>query len=111
MITFEDLGECRAYESISPADTATGFTPSNYNKALTEGIMRVAKAVLIMVEDQTVTITLHGTDPTAAAGTNLGMKVGDSISYVIRGISNIKNFRCIDTVSGNLGTVKALFFF
>jgi len=100
-------GDVLGYESISPADTATGFTASNYKAGA--GTLRAERA-LISCESNTVNFTLHGTAPTAAAGTNIGTAFLANDSYLIVGYTAIANFQCIDRVSGSAGTVKVIFF-
>ena len=109
-IVFEDLGDCVSYETISPGDTATGFTASNIVPTSGDYKGMNAKAVLIRAEDQDMNFSIHGTDPTASAGTNVGIKLKEDDSYVIRNTVNIKNFKIIDRVSGTTGTCKAFFF-
>ncbi len=113
MIVFEDLGDCGGQDTLAPGDTAVGFTESDYKPTTGDFKGRTAKAVLIMAEDNTVSFTLDGTTPTTKAGTNVGMFLADTVSYVIRGPNNIRNALFIDTVSGggSAGIIKALFFF
>ena len=104
------LGDAGAYEAITPGDTAAGIDKDNLN-ADVHGATKQAIGALITGEDETVNFTLHGTTPTAAAGTDVGHALAAGESYVIRGISNLRNFQCIDLVSGSAGTVKATIFF
>ena len=104
------LGDAGAYEAVAPADVATGITPTNLNASI-YGATKQAIGALITGEGETVNFTLNGTAPTAAAGTNVGHALAAGESYVIRGISNLRNFKCIDRVSGSTGTVKATIFF
>lgn len=95
-----------AYESITPGDVATGISAANLKNSA--GL--AAKEAMIVGEDNTVNFTLHGADPTASAGTNVGMALAAGNSYIIQGYDNIAAFRCIDRVSGSAGTVKVALF-
>lgn len=109
---FDLPGEADTYETLAPGDTSTGITqairvdPSN-------GILPGANAiaVLITIEDNTATIRMDGGDPTAQAGTDVGHQMAAGDSIVLRGPNTIKNFRCIDTVSGSASKVKVTCFF
>lgn len=105
------LGDAGEVDTIAPGDTATGITPSKYATTDIHGVKKLATGALLTCEDQTVNITFDGTAPTAAAGTNVGHAFAAGESYVIRGIHNVKNFQCIDRVSGTTGTVKVTLFF
>jgi len=94
-----------AYESITPGDTATGITQSNLS---TSG-GSPARAMLVTCEAETVNFTIHGTDPTAAAGTNIGHALEAGQSVLIEGRGSIDKFTVIDRVSGSAGTVKLTF--
>jgi len=59
------------------------------------------KAALITVEDFGLNFTLDGTTPTVTAGTSAGHLMASGTSYVIRGYSNIKKFRCINAVNAS----------
>jgi hypothetical protein len=111
VIVIEDLGNCGSYDSVAPADTATGFTAAKIKPVSGTYLGMTAKAALIIVEDNAVNFTLDGTTPTAKAGTNVGLKLDADQSYVIVGADNVLKFKCIDRVSGSTGTVKALIFF
>lgn len=109
---FDLPGEADTYETIAPADTSTGITQSvRVNPA--DGILPGANAIaaLLTVEANTVTVRMDGGDPTATAGTDLGHELAAGDSMVLRGPNTIKNFRCIDTVSGSAGKVKVTCFF
>lgn len=109
-IVTDILGDAGAYEAIAPADTATGIDPSNY-QAVIHGVEKSAIGALLTCENETVNISFDGTDPTATSGTNVGHKFSAGESYVIRSGPNVRNFRCIDAVSGTTGTVKVTVFF
>ena len=104
-------GQPGAYEAVTPGDTATGFTATNINPTSGTYSGTVAVAALLTCEDQTVNFSLHGTDPTAAAGTDIGhqLKAGESVE--LRGNVTLTNFSCIDRVSGSAGTVKATLYY
>ena len=100
-----------AYEAVTPGDTATGFTATNITPTSGTYSGSKATAALLTCEDQTVNFTIHGTDATNAAGTDLGhqLKAGESIE--LRGNIALSNFTCVDRVSGSAGTVKASFYY
>jgi hypothetical protein len=110
MIVTDILGDAGAPESISPGDTSTGITATIYRQTI-HGAEKLATGALITAEDETMNITFDGTDPTALAGTNVGHAFSAGESYVLRGINNVKNFRCIDRVSAVTGTIKVTPFF
>jgi hypothetical protein len=64
------------------------------------------KAVLVVAESYSVTVTTSGTTPTAAAGTNHGITLSAGQSWVIRGINNIRNFQAINTVASSGALMK-----
>ena len=103
MYIFEQLGDNRDYESLTPT-SATGFTASKY--APGTGDQLKAKAVQICPESNVIRLRMDGTDPTATEG----IKVEVTEKYLIIGTENIVNFRCIDTGDG-ASTVKCLFFY
>ncbi len=112
MIVFEDLGDCGAYEAITPEETATGFAIASYKPISGVFKGRMARAALILIEDNQITMSLlAGTDPTLKAGTNVGIHLEDTVSYVIKGINNIKSAKFINTVNASDGIVKAFLFF
>lgn len=104
-------GQPGAFEAITPGNTATGFTATNINPTSGTYDGAVAVAALLTGEDNTVNFSLHGVDPTAAAGTDIGhqLKAGESIE--LRGNVTLSNFACIDRVSGSAGTVKTTFYY
>jgi hypothetical protein len=110
MIVTDILGDAGAIENITPGDTATGIA-SNKVVATIHGAEKQAIGALITCEDNTVHITFDGTAPTATAGTNVGHPLSAGDSYVIRSGPNVRNFQCIDAVSGSAGTVKVTVFF
>jgi hypothetical protein len=94
-----------AYEKITPGDTATGITAGNIT---TDG-GSPAVAVLITCEGATAHFTTHGTNPTAAAGTNIGHAIEAGQSILLEGTPNIDKLKFIDRVSGSASTVKLTF--
>lgn len=108
---FDMPGEADTYEAILPGDVATRITAAIRHpvSGLAPGMEAIA--VLITIEDNTVTITCDGTTPTNAAGTNAGHQLAAGDSMVLRGPNTIKNFQCVDTVSGSVGKVKITCFF
>ena len=111
MIVTEMLGDAGSYEAVAPADASTGLAIATRIPA--SGIYKgnPAKGMLITCEDQTVNFTLDGTAPTAEAGTNVGHSLAAGQSIVVRGQESVRNFRCIDRVSGSTGTLKITCFF
>jgi hypothetical protein len=103
MMIFEQIGDNREYESITPT-TATGFTAARYTPGTGDGFK--AKAVQICPETAPIRVRMDGTAPTA----DEGIYVDSTEKYLIIGAENIANFQCIDTVLG-ASTVKCLFFF
>lgn len=110
MIVTDILGDAGTPEEIAPGDTATGISASIYQQVIHKATMSAIGA-LLTCEDETVNITFDGTDPTATIGTNIGHKFSAGESYVIRSGPNVRNFKCIDAVSGSNGTVKVTPFF
>jgi hypothetical protein len=105
MIVFEELGDAGNYETVTPT-SSTGVTTSFYNDS-----SRQAKTILVTVETNTVTFTMDGTTPTNAAGTNAGHYLLAGESIIIKGINNIRAFRCVDTVAAAAGVVKITVFY
>lgn len=64
------------------------------------------KAALITVKSFPINFTLSGVTPTVTAGTNHGHQMDAGQSYVIRGYSNIRKFRCINAVASNGAIVE-----
>lgn len=110
MIVTDILGDAGVGETLAPADTATGITATIY-KQIIHGAEMSAIGALLTCEAETVNITFDGTAPTAAAGTNVGHAFSAGESYVIRSGPNVRNFKCIDRVSGSAGKVKVTPFF
>lgn len=104
-------GQAQGHELITPGNTATGITASLLQPTSGAFAGLQAESALITVEDNTIHFTLDGTPPTAESGTDLGHQMDAGQSYVIRGINNLKNFLCIDRVSGSNGVVKVTVFF
>jgi hypothetical protein len=69
------------------------------------------KTCLLSVESASLNISLDGTLPTVAAGTNNGHVVVANGSYVIRGIIGIKNFKCINSVASSGTILKYTLFY
>ena len=104
-------GDAVTYEAITPGDTATGLSAATVHP--TSGVAKgmTAKGMLITCEDNTVNFTLHGTAPTAKAGTNVGHALDAGQSLEVMGEGSVRNFQCIDRVSGSAGTVKVTVYF
>jgi hypothetical protein len=69
------------------------------------------KAAMLIGEANDMNCTFDGTLPSAYAGQNVGVVIGDGQSMLLKDIAMIKNFRCIDRVSGNAGIMKVICFF
>jgi hypothetical protein len=69
------------------------------------------KAMLITAESATLAVTLTGTTPTVAGGSNHGVSMAAGTSWHIRGINNIKNFKAINSVNANGSVMKYILFF
>ena len=102
MIVTNYIGDPFDGENIAPGDTATGITAAKMSplKAVP------AKAAFIQVEDETINYSVEGIPATNAAGTNVrhSLLAGESILLV--GAVAIRNFSCVDRVSGTTATVK-----
>jgi len=72
---------------------------------------QVPIAALITVETAGITFTLDRTTPTVSGGTNNGHQMTSGQSYVIVGLNNIQNFRCINTTASNGCVVKWSLFY
>ena len=105
------VGEAGGYENLTPGDVVTSVTSTV--RVPTSGTFAGIPAwgLLVAVEDNDINFTFDGTDPTAAAGTNIGFQAGNGDSFFLYGISNVKNFKCIDRVSGSAAVVKVTPYF
>ena len=65
-----------------------------------------AIGAMIVCESNDVNFTVDGSNPTAAAGTNQGFKLGTDANIVLRDPTEVIRFKCIDRVSGSAGIVK-----
>lgn len=106
-----EWGDPGAIEEITPGDTATG--PSDSTIRPTSGIHQdlQAKTALVVVEDNAINFTIDGTSPTAEAGTDVGITMAAGQNTVLYGHNAIRNFLCIDRVSGSASKVKFQPFF
>jgi hypothetical protein len=96
--------------TITPGDTATGIAATTYRQTI-HGVVKLAIEALITCEDNTAKITFDGTTPTNEAGTDAGHEFAAGQSYQIKSIENIKNFLCVDNVSGSASKIKVTPFF
>jgi hypothetical protein len=105
------LGDAGATETLTPGDTVTGISASVYK--LASGFMEGRQAIgaLITCEGNSANITFDGTDPSAAAATNVGHSFDAGDSYVLRGVQNVLNFKCIDRASGSASKIKVTTYF
>lgn len=110
MIVTDILGDAGEGEIIAPGNTPTGISDTIYQQTVHKATMSAIGA-LLTCEAETVNITFDGTAPTATSGTNVGHKFSAGESYVIRSGPNVRNFQCIDAVSGANGIVKVTPFF
>jgi len=72
---------------------------------------KYCKACLVSGVANDMNVTMDGTLPSAAAGQDVGVVIGDRQSYVMRDIEEIINFRCIDRVSLSAGKMKVICYF
>jgi hypothetical protein len=95
-------GDAFAYEAITVADTAVGFTVATYAPTGRPS----AKMVLITVETQPLRYRLDGVAPTTSEGHAL---VATDMRYVV-GANNIRNFRMVRS-TGSSATVRVTYFY
>lgn len=69
------------------------------------------KAALITVKTAAIQFTLSGVTPTVIGGTCHGHQMDAGQSYVIRGYSNIRKFKCINAVASNGAVLNYSLFF
>lgn len=96
-------------ETITSSGTGTVAIAQDFISNKVAGLK--PKAALITVETAPIKFTLDGTNPTATAGTNFGHQMDAGQSYVVRGWSNIRKFRCINAVASNGAIVKYSLFY
>lgn len=98
------------FEALVPGNTATGITAS---KLTGSGIWanQQASAALVSVESNSINFCIDGSSPTASAGTNLCHRLDAGQSLMVQGPQNVRNFLCIDRVSGSTATVKITIYF
>jgi len=88
------------------AETLTGGT-STGTVAIGQDLIALSKtsphpkALLIAIETAAILCTVDGTTPSTTALNNYGIYVDAGISRVIRGVHNIRNFKCINAVNTN----------
>lgn len=70
-----------------------------------------AKNCKVIVEDYALRCTKDGTTPTATAGTAIGDIIQAGQNFMIADINEIRNFKCIDAVSGEAGTAHCELYF
>jgi hypothetical protein len=99
------------HETITPGNTATGFTGSKIAKTTGTWAYQSAQSALITVEDNAINFTEDGTTPTQTGGTNVGHQMAAGSSYKVRGAANVANFRCIDRTAGSAAKVKATYYY
>jgi hypothetical protein len=99
---FATDGEAGRYEKLSAMTAATPFTPTNV-----EYKGKIAQAVLITVETQSIRFTLDGTTATVT----VGHKMDAGQSYVVRGEKSIRNFMAINAVASNGAELYCTLFF
>jgi len=105
-------GEPKYEGTISDTTASVGFS-SSYLTYTDPGSGRVMqpKSVLFIAETATITFTVAGTTPTVAAGTNAGVQMTAGQSWVIKGATAIRAFRCINTVASSGAKVKYIVMF
>ena len=90
---------------------STGRVVINQNFLPIMTVCGYPKAALISVEVGAINFTLSGIIPTVTSGTNYGINLVPGQSYLIRGMSNVSNFSCINAVNANGAIVKYELFF
>ena len=97
------------------AETLTGATSTGTVAIIQDFIPLITgvqpKAALISVKTAAIQFTLSGVTPTVIGGTNHGHQMDAGQSYVIRGYSNIRKFKCINAVNANGAIVEYSLFF
>ena len=94
VVVREEYGKASGYEALAPTSstgiTATLLTP-------TTGVYKgkMAKSALLTVETFPIRFRQEGT-PTA----DVGHYVTPGQTITLTGMTNLKNFRCIDTAAG-----------
>lgn len=98
-------GDPQTREILTPGDTSTGISSTVYTN---NG--RQARYALIVNRTNTAMYCIDGTDPTAS-DTGKGFPMTAYTGIELRGITAIKNFRCIDHASGVTSSLEVVCFF
>lgn len=69
------------------------------------------KTLLVAVETASLHCTVSGVTPTATAGTNHGVTIPASGSWVVRGVQNIRNFKAINETNANGSIMKYILYY
>ena len=104
MITRVELGDASGYEALSPTGS-TGITSTLITPTSGQHKEHNAVGALIAVETNPIRMMLNG----AVATADNGIKIDPGQTYEIVGGSNVKNFRCMDTIAG-ASSVKVIVF-
>jgi len=70
---------------------------------------RQAKAAMVTGEDNTALVSVTGGKPDQTA--KIGHQIAPGSSWVLRSYDEIKNFRCVDLVSGSASVLQATFYY
>ena len=107
MLAFYLDGEALKYEALSDTSSAVGFTKANFEAPASYAKLPV-RAVLITVEVASIYFTVDGTTPTVGG---VGHQMTAGQNYVVKGLTSIRNFLCINSSAGSGAVVKCSFFF
>lgn len=99
-------------EKVVPGDTATGITKAIYAPVTGTFSGKLAKTAVIQNQGTgTAKITFNGTDPTAAAGTDVGMLLTQNNTVALDTYEAISQFSAIDNVSGSASKLEVWCYF
>ena len=101
----------RQVSGVFQGETLTGGT-STGTVAIAEALIpNIAaglspKMALISVETYSMRWTIDGTNPTLTAGTSFGHLTVSGAGIEVRGYGNVRNFKCVNAVSGENSVIK-----
>jgi hypothetical protein len=108
------VGTFQAAEKLkveADADVGTATADSTIYQSSSPFQGMQCKAAMLIGEANDMNCSVDGTLPSALAGQNVGIVIGDAQSMLLKDIAMIKNFRCIDRVSLSVGVMKVICFF
>jgi hypothetical protein len=98
------------YETLSPTGTAVGISAGNLIIPGAQYDRQLAQAARVTVEIAAIYYLLTGESPASGSpGTGHLLSVGDIMT--IEGVSDVKNFRCVDKTGSGGAKVKVTTFF